>query len=115
MDDFIVERASLIRQLADRADPFTKIRLLKLAQCHDDRLRPPSKVVRQPTGLPTVSIGSTEHKVFSVCFATWRRRGRCWWGAILLTNQNGALLTVSGRQVGLIVAADLNGLVITVR
>jgi hypothetical protein len=34
--------------------------------------------------------------------------------AILLTNQNGALLTVSGRQVGLIVAADLNGLVITV-
>jgi hypothetical protein len=25
------------------------------------------------------------------------------------------LLTVSGRQVGLIVAADLNGLVITVR
>ena len=36
-------------------------------------------------------------------------------GAILLTNQNGALLTVSGRQVGLIVAADLNGLVITVR
>jgi hypothetical protein len=36
-------------------------------------------------------------------------------GAILLTNQNGALLTVSGRQVGLIVAADLNGLVITIR
>ena len=36
-------------------------------------------------------------------------------GAIVLTNQNGALLTVSGRQVGLIVAADLNGLVITVR
>ena len=36
-------------------------------------------------------------------------------GAIVLTNQNGAVLTVSGRQVGLIVAADLNGLVITVR
>jgi hypothetical protein len=36
-------------------------------------------------------------------------------GAIVLTNQNGAVLTVSGRQVGLIVAADLNGLVITIR
>ena len=36
-------------------------------------------------------------------------------GAILLTNQNGALLTVAGHQVGLIVAADLNGLVITIR
>jgi len=36
-------------------------------------------------------------------------------GVIVLTNQNGAVLTVSGRQVGLIVAADLNGLVITLR
>ena len=36
-------------------------------------------------------------------------------GAILLTNQNGAVLALSGRQVGLIVAADLNGLVITLR
>jgi len=36
-------------------------------------------------------------------------------GIIVLTNQNGAVLTISGRQVGLIVAADLNGLVITLR
>jgi hypothetical protein len=36
-------------------------------------------------------------------------------GAIVLTNQNGAVLTLAGRQAGLIVAADLNGLVITVR
>ena len=36
-------------------------------------------------------------------------------GGIVLTNQNGAALTVSGRQAGLIVAADLNGLVITLR
>jgi len=36
-------------------------------------------------------------------------------GGIVLTNQNGAVLTLSGRQAGLIVAADLNGLVITVR
>ena len=36
-------------------------------------------------------------------------------GAIVLTNQNGAVLTLSGFQAGLIVAADLNGLVITLR
>jgi lipid-binding SYLF domain-containing protein len=36
-------------------------------------------------------------------------------GAIVLTNQNGAVLTLSGFQAGLIIAADLNGLVITVR
>src|SRR5215475_7293707 len=35
-------------------------------------------------------------------------------GVIVLTNQKGAVLTLSGRQAGLIVAADLNGLVITV-
>ena len=35
--------------------------------------------------------------------------------AIVLTNQNGAVLTLSGNSVGAIVSADLNGLVITVR
>ena len=36
-------------------------------------------------------------------------------GGIALVNQNGAVLTLSGRQLGVIVAADLNGLVITLR
>ena len=36
-------------------------------------------------------------------------------GGIVLTNQNGAVLTLAGRQTGLIVAADLNGLVISLR
>ena len=36
-------------------------------------------------------------------------------GGIVLANQNGAVLTLSGSQIGLIVAADLNGLVITIR
>jgi len=36
-------------------------------------------------------------------------------GVIVLTNQNGAMLALSGRQAGLIVAADLNGLVISLR
>src|SRR5260370_5559019 len=34
-------------------------------------------------------------------------------GAILMTSQNGAVLELSGRQAGLIVAAHLNGLVIS--
>jgi lipid-binding SYLF domain-containing protein len=36
-------------------------------------------------------------------------------GAIVLTNQNGAVLRLAGRQAGLIVAADLNGMVISLR
>ena len=36
-------------------------------------------------------------------------------GGIVLANQNGAVLTISGSQMGLIVAADLNGLVISLR
>jgi lipid-binding SYLF domain-containing protein len=36
-------------------------------------------------------------------------------GVIVLTNQNGAVLSLSGHQVGLIVAADLNGMAISVR
>ncbi len=35
--------------------------------------------------------------------------------AIVLTNQNGAVLTLSGASVGAIVSADLNGLALTVR
>jgi hypothetical protein len=35
--------------------------------------------------------------------------------AIVLTNQNGAVLELSGRQVGLMANADLSGLAITMR
>lgn len=35
--------------------------------------------------------------------------------AIVLTNQKGAVLTLTGSSVGAIVSADLNGLVITVK
>jgi hypothetical protein len=35
--------------------------------------------------------------------------------AIVLTNQNGAVLTLSGLQTGLIVSADLSGLALTLR
>jgi len=36
-------------------------------------------------------------------------------GAIVLTNQNGAVLSLAGYQAGLIVSADLNGLAISVK
>jgi hypothetical protein len=35
--------------------------------------------------------------------------------AVVLTNQNGAILTLSGRQAGLIVSADLSGLALSMR
>ena len=35
--------------------------------------------------------------------------------AIVLTNQNGAVLSLTGRQAGLIVSADLNGLALSLR
>jgi hypothetical protein len=35
--------------------------------------------------------------------------------AIVLTNQNGAVLTLTGSSVGAIVSADLNGMAITVK
>lgn len=34
---------------------------------------------------------------------------------VVLTNQNGAVLTLSGRQAGLIVSADLSGLALSLR
>ena len=35
--------------------------------------------------------------------------------AIVLTNQNGAVLTLTGKSVGAIVSADLNGLAVSVK
>lgn len=41
--------------------------------------------------------------------------GRAGGQAIVLTNQNGAVLTLTGHQRGLIVSADLSGLALTVK
>jgi hypothetical protein len=63
MDKFIEERAKLVRWLAERADPFTKMRLLNLAERYEDRLglRPrPVRERKAPIGLPFVNIGSNE-------------------------------------------------------
>ena len=41
--------------------------------------------------------------------------GRAGAQAVVLTNQNGAILSLSGRQAGLIVSADLSGLALSMR
>ena len=63
MKAFIEERARLVRLLADKADPFTKVRLVKLAEKYDEELGLGSKPARQrkiPIGLPQISISASE-------------------------------------------------------
>ena len=63
MNDFIEERTRLIRLLADNADPFTKVRLTKLAEKYDEQLGLGSKTARQrkiPIGPPRITIGVSE-------------------------------------------------------
>jgi hypothetical protein len=58
MNEFFAERVALVRQLADRADPFTKNRLLKLAERYEERLGLRSKPLHQrkePIGLPPIN------------------------------------------------------------
>jgi hypothetical protein len=38
MEDFVEERAKLVRSLADKADPFIKISLIKLAERYEHEL-----------------------------------------------------------------------------
>jgi hypothetical protein len=42
-DEFLKQRVRLIRDLADKADPFTKRRLMDLARSYDARLARPSR------------------------------------------------------------------------
>jgi hypothetical protein len=45
---FIEERAKIVRSLADNADPFTKRRLLALADRYDRQLGLPARTVTSP-------------------------------------------------------------------
>ena len=63
MKEFIERRARLVRMLARKADPFTKDRLLKLAERYDEQLGLGSKPARHreiPIGLPKINIGASE-------------------------------------------------------
>jgi hypothetical protein len=61
INEFIEERARLVRLLADKADPFTKVRLVKLAERYEEQLRLGSKTARPrkiPIGQSQVSISA---------------------------------------------------------
>ena len=47
MKEFLEERLQLVRALAEKADPFTKRRLLELADSYEGRIGLTSKASRQ--------------------------------------------------------------------
>jgi hypothetical protein len=54
-DDYFKEQAARVRAIADRADPFTRKRLLDLAERYDLRVGKPSRATRSippPNPLP---------------------------------------------------------------
>jgi hypothetical protein len=53
----------LVSTLTDKAGPFTKVRLVKLAEKYDEQLGLGSKPARHrkmPIGLPQISVGASE-------------------------------------------------------
>jgi len=52
-DAYFEEQSRRVRAIADKADPFTKKRLLALAESYESRIGRPSRAVRQ---LPVVAI-----------------------------------------------------------
>jgi len=57
-DEYFIEQSRRVRGLAEMADPFTKKRLLALAESYDARLGRRSRTTRQ---LPSVEIGNQPH------------------------------------------------------
>jgi hypothetical protein len=57
-DEYFIEQSMRVRGLADKADPFTKKRLLALAESYDARLGRASRATRQ---LPSVAISNQLH------------------------------------------------------
>ena len=62
MNAFIEERARLVRLLADKADPFTKVRLLKLAERYDEQLGLGSKTARPRKNTDLPAAGKHQRK-----------------------------------------------------
>jgi hypothetical protein len=59
-EDYFKQQAERVRAIADKADPFTKRRLLDLADAYDVRLGKPSRAVRElkSTAVPTTRPGA---------------------------------------------------------
>jgi hypothetical protein len=58
LDDFNKERAILVRDLADKADPFTKKRLIDFANRYEAGLA----VKTGPLRLPTINERTPKHR-----------------------------------------------------
>ncbi len=56
-DDYYRKQAEVVRKMADNADPFTRKRLLALAENYEGRLGRPSRATRT---LQTVAIDSQD-------------------------------------------------------
>lgn len=52
-EQFFKDRAKIVREIADKADPLTKKRLLELANRYEGKPRPPT-----PLPMPAVQITS---------------------------------------------------------
>jgi hypothetical protein len=63
-DEYFKQQAARVRALADKADPFTRKRLLDLAERYDAKLGRPSRATRQlrlpDNGEAGASDGATE-------------------------------------------------------
>jgi hypothetical protein len=57
-EEFLKERALHIRNLADRADPFIKRRLLDLAMSYEGRVKRPSQATVTLSNLPSESTSA---------------------------------------------------------
>ena len=57
-EEFLKERALHIRNLADRADPFIKRRLLDLAMSYEGRVKRPSQATATLSNLPSGSTSA---------------------------------------------------------
>lgn len=57
-DEYFTEQSRRVRGIADKADPFTKKRLLALAEIYDARLGRRSRATRQ---LPSVALQNQQH------------------------------------------------------
>ena len=60
-DEYFKERARVVRTIADKADPFTKKRLLALAEKYDAQSGGPSRASRQLPLVAKNTLHNTHH------------------------------------------------------
>ena len=59
-EEYFKEQSRRVRTIAENADPFTKKRLLALAESYDSRLGRPSRATRQLQQLPVDNKTQTD-------------------------------------------------------